>query len=402
MFRKLFSILAGCLFLVAILSVADAAIIEVGGDVSGEAWVGGNTYHVIDNLTVGDGKILTIEAGAVVKFNPGLELTVYGTLDVNGVDGNPVVFTSRDDNTSGESVPGSDGDPDPGDWYGILLYEGIGQFDWCRIRYGGNAGSQIAANVYFRGSNSSHLTNSIIEDSGCYGVRVNYEISPKFRGNRIENNTSYGILIDGGGTPDLGSKYPEDNPDKGRNTIRNNDSGNYQVYNGSSGGSSGTINAYYNFWGYTTHPPDPTTAQAIDAHIYDNEEGGGEVFFNPWLTEDQSLPVMLSRFTAMARDVQVILAWRTESEVGNVGFAIYRSEAKNGNYAKIAFVDGAGNSAMPTDYKFCDKQVQPGHTYYYYLEDVDITRKRSKSDVIQITINSRGVVPSFALLFASI
>jgi len=33
-----------------------------------------------------------------------------------------------------------------------------------------------------------------------------------------------------------------------------------------------------------------------------------------------------------------------------------------------------------------DDQVKPGHTYYYYLEDVDLAGKRRKSDVIQITI----------------
>ena len=50
--------------------------------------------------TVNDGTTLTVEAGVVVKFNPNLQLMVYGTLDVNGADGNNVVFTSRDDNTT--------------------------------------------------------------------------------------------------------------------------------------------------------------------------------------------------------------------------------------------------------------------------------------------------------------
>ncbi|MBC8229659.1 caspase family protein, partial [bacterium] len=280
MLRKVFSILTGCLFLLAILSVADAAIIEKSGNVSGETWVGGNTYHVVGNLTVNDGTTLTIEADSVVKFNPDLQLTVYGTLDVNGTDVSNVVFTSRDDNDFGETVPGSDGLPSPGDWYGIFLSgagnsDGIGKFDWCLIRYGGNT-ANLDANVYFHSSDSGYFTNSITEYSAYYGAWVS-ACSPRFRGSRIENNTKYGIYING--SPDLGANNPED---KGNNVFRDNDSGNYQVYND----TSNTINAYYNFWVYTIAPD-------IDARIYDNDEhpGKGEVFFEPWLDDDPSLPI---------------------------------------------------------------------------------------------------------------
>lgn len=83
------------------------------GDVSGETWSAG-TYHVVGSITVNNGSTLTVEAGAVVKFDPGTELKVIGRLDINGTSGSPVVFTSRDDDAYGESVSGSDGDPNPG------------------------------------------------------------------------------------------------------------------------------------------------------------------------------------------------------------------------------------------------------------------------------------------------
>ncbi len=290
MFWEIFSISAVCLFLVAVLGVADAAIIEVSGNVSGQTWAGGNTYHVIGNLTVNDGTTLTIQAGAVVKFNPNLQLTVYGTLDVNGADGNNVVFTSRDDNTVGGTVPGSDGSPAAGDWYGIYLYgysgnDGIGEFDWCRIRYGGSTATGYDANVYFGYSDpGSYFTNSISEYSAQDGVQI-YQCSPTFRGNHIKNNTRYGIYINGNSSvPNLGANNPED---KGNNTIRDNDSGGspfpYQVYNA----TANTINAHYNFWGYTTAPE-------IDAHIYDNDEnsGLGEVLFEPWLDDEPTPPAL--------------------------------------------------------------------------------------------------------------
>ncbi len=66
-------------------------------------------------------------------------------------------------------------------------------------------------------------------------------------------------------------------------------------------------------------------------------------------TGDFSLPVGLSFFVATRTSTGAQLRWRTESEVNNIGFAIFRSEAKDGKYAKIAFVAGAGSSAMPSN-----------------------------------------------------
>ncbi len=101
---------------------------------------------------------------------------------------------------------------------------------------------------------------------------------------------------------------------------------------------------------------------------------------------DNSLPVTLSSFVATITDSVVYLKWCTETEVGNIGFALYRSDAKDGNYTKIGFKPGAGNSAMPRDYQFTDKNVEQGRTYFYYLEDIDITGERNKSDTIKVVV----------------
>ena len=118
---------------------------------------------------------------------------------------------------------------------------------------------------------------------------------------------------------------------------------------------------------------------------------------------DKSLPVELSAFSATPSGDNVILRWRTESEVNNIGFRIYRSECEDGPFLKIGWVDGAGNSAMSNDYQFLDKKVEVGKTYFYYLEDIDIAGERNKSDIIQITVISQphpqAVIPAkFALL----
>ncbi len=114
---------------------------------------------------------------------------------------------------------------------------------------------------------------------------------------------------------------------------------------------------------------------------------------------DTSLPVTLSSFTAKVLDGEVTLRWRTETEVGNVGFSIYRSEEKDGKYTKVAFVKGAGNSGMPIDYKFTDKKAEAGKTYFYYLEDIDIAGSRNKSFLIKVVVPPARLVPdAFRLL----
>lgn len=110
--------------------------------------------------------------------------------------------------------------------------------------------------------------------------------------------------------------------------------------------------------------------------------------FSDWVIGDDesSLPVELSSFSAFTVDGIVILKWRTETEVNNIGFSIYRGEEKDGNYTKVAFVNGAGNTAMPNDYQFTDKKAEADKTYFYYIEDIDIAGERSRSEIIKVVV----------------
>ena len=189
-------------FLITILiPAAVAAYTTHSGTINSETW-GAGTHYVSGDILVNDDEILTIMPGAVVKFAPGALMTVRGTLRAVGSAASWIVFTSMDDTTYGEIVTGSDGSPSKGDWCGIQLYgysgyNGIGEFDYCRIRYAGGAGD-TSANVYFLLSDSGYFTNSISEESAIDGIRVG-NCSPEIRDSTIQNNANDGMYAFGSG-----------------------------------------------------------------------------------------------------------------------------------------------------------------------------------------------------------
>jgi len=119
------------------------------------------------------------------------------------------------------------------------------------------------------------------------------------------------------------------------------------------------------------------------------------------LLNQPPLAVELSSFTAVTSGDSVIIRWRTESEIDNVGFTIYRGESKDSGYTKIAFIPGAEDSETSNNYQFTDEGVEAGKTYFYYLEDVDLAGEKSKSELLKVVVPAKSVMllPSnFALL----
>jgi len=100
---------------------------------------------------------------------------------------------------------------------------------------------------------------------------------------------------------------------------------------------------------------------------------------------DPALPVELSSFTANVKDNNVILNWRTETEVSNYGFEIERSIDKD-SWRKIGFVEGHGNSNSPKNYLFTDKKPVGGSTFHYRLKQLDTDGKYSYSDVVEVNL----------------
>ena len=108
-----------------------------------------------------------------------------------------------------------------------------------------------------------------------------------------------------------------------------------------------------------------------------------QFYFAP--NSDASLPVELSLFTATTTEAGILLHWKTESETNNLGFRIYRSDQRDGEYVRVnpVMIGGAGTSGTSHTYELTDTDVEAGPIYYYYIEDVAFNGSMSQSAIIQ-------------------
>ena len=97
---------------------------------SGLKWVVGSTHGIWGGngtVDVAAGETMTLQAGAVVKFDAGSNLLVDGTLSASGTSSSPVVLTSWRDDTVGGDTDGQTGSydvpfaPAVGDWNSIQI-----------------------------------------------------------------------------------------------------------------------------------------------------------------------------------------------------------------------------------------------------------------------------------------
>ncbi|MDQ3022330.1 MAG: T9SS type A sorting domain-containing protein [Bacteroidota bacterium] len=91
---------------------------------------------------------------------------------------------------------------------------------------------------------------------------------------------------------------------------------------------------------------------------------------------DPPLPVELSSFVSTVSDRDVKLNWTTASENNNSGFEIERSivnpegSGQVSEWSKVNFVTGHGNSTVPQNYSYEDRNLSSGR-YNYRLKQID-------------------------------
>ena len=121
-----------------------------------------------------------------------------------------------------------------------------------------------------------------------------------------------------------------------------------------------------------TYEEDNTTQATAS---YDNSGG------------DVSLPVQMSNIEGESTVEGIVLRWETASEVGSLGFHVWRSDAEDGEYERITagLIPGQGNSSSGAVYNFTDRNFQASATYYYRIEQVDADGGSEMFSAIEVT-----------------
>jgi photosystem II stability/assembly factor-like uncharacterized protein len=117
------------------------------------------------------------------------------------------------------------------------------------------------------------------------------------------------------------------------------------------------------------------------------DNGGISAYLSP-------VPVELNSFTATTVNNNVILSWRTASEINNMGFVILRSKFRNKRYGAssawedIDFIQGRGTTADENFYTFSDNNLEQG-IYSYKLVQLDFDGTRTESGVVNVEVKSQ-------------
>ena len=90
------------------------------------------------------------------------------------------------------------------------------------------------------------------------------------------------------------------------------------------------------------------------------------------------------------------LSWETGSETDNAGFHIHRSLRLRGDYAQITsgLIPAEGSPSEGAKYAYVDREVEPGTSYFYKLEDVD----NSGAGTLHGPVSARTATPPITLV----
>ena len=100
------------------------------------------------------------------------------------------------------------------------------------------------------------------------------------------------------------------------------------------------------------------------------------------------LPVALSSFRPVRMETgEVLIRWRTESELDNAGFNILRSETRDGGFTVInvkGIIPGYGTSSEQHLYSYTDTTARSDVIYYYRIEDVSFDGVRQTLATVRV------------------
>jgi hypothetical protein len=89
---------------------------------------------------------------------------------------------------------------------------------------------------------------------------------------------------------------------------------------------------------------------------------------------------------------EVKVEWTTASELSTVGFNVYRSDIRDGNYEKVnsELIPASTDPLTGGSYSYPDEQVNAGTTYYYQLEEVEADGGTTRYGPIEVQARRGG------------
>ena len=100
------------------------------------------------------------------------------------------------------------------------------------------------------------------------------------------------------------------------------------------------------------------------------------------------IPVELTLFTASVIGSEVILNWRTSTEVNNYGFQVERNSGAD--FVEVGFIPGAGTISEPQLYSFTDAGLKAGE-YSYRLKQIDYDGTSEYSSQVEVEVITPSV-----------
>lgn len=80
------------------------------------------------------------------------------------------------------------------------------------------------------------------------------------------------------------------------------------------------------------------------------------------------------------------ITWKTASEVDTAGFNLYRATSPEGPWIKIndELIPPSQDPVSGGSYEFKDQTAEPGKTYYYRLEEIELSGNSNRFDPIKL------------------
>ena len=118
---------------------------------------------------------------------------------------------------------------------------------------------------------------------------------------------------------------------------------------------------------------------------------------NCLFTPPPPLGVVFGSFAATVEGVNVRLKWGTTTEMGNLGFDLFRAPCETCLNTYLGFFPSPvpGGTTMGAEYEYLDTDLLPGE-WWYWVEDVDQGGYRSTHEPVMAT-----VLPPTAVTLAS-